>query len=158
MKDGQGRYGQPWATKKLDRLRRRQREQLRALPEKLIDELDAPRPAVQLEGDETLVELELRRQARAWSERPEAAGVLGDLTSNLAGDLLTETLQKTDLPMDAEFALEPIAHGNAMVREDELETRDADAYAAMRAFAILATMADRLADDAYLDPRVRQRA
>src|SRR5437762_3497548 len=103
MKDGQ-----PWATKKLDRLRREQRRQLRALPGKLVDALHAPRPAVQLEGDETLVELELRCQARAWAEHPVVADVLADLTSKLAGTVVVKTLQKIDMPMDAEFALEPI--------------------------------------------------
>jgi hypothetical protein len=83
--------------------------------------------------------------------------VLEDLTSKVASDVLVETLQKTDLPVDAEFALEPIAHWDRTVGETELELREPDAYAALGAFAILATMADRLADDAYLDPRVRRR-
>jgi hypothetical protein len=147
MRDGQFGYGQPWATKKIDRLRRRQRRQLRALPTKLVDELHAPRPAVQLEGDEALVEIELRRQAAAWSERPGVAEVIDDLSSRVATDVLVETLQKTDLPVDAEFALEPIARWDTPAGETELELRDPDAYAALRAFAILATMADRLADD-----------
>jgi hypothetical protein len=157
IKNGRGRHVQPWATKKLVRLRRRQRQQLRALPTKLVDELHVPRPAVQLEGDETLVEVELRRQARAWSERPEVADVLDDLTSKLAGDVLLETLQKTDLPVDAQFAIDPIRHRDTTVAETELEVQDPNAYAAVRAFAMLATMADRLADDAYLDPRVRHK-
>jgi hypothetical protein len=112
---------------------------------------------VQLEGDEVLVELELRRQAVAWSERPVVADVIDDLSSRVAADVLVETLQKTDLPVDAEFALEPIARWGTPAGETELELRDPDTYAALRAFAILATMADRLADDAYLDPRVRRR-
>jgi hypothetical protein len=152
MKDGQ-----PWATKKLDRLRREQRRQLRALPGKLVDEVHAPRPSVQLEGDETLVELELRYQARVWAERPVVADVLGDLTSKLASAVVVETLQKTDLPMDAEFALEPIVYRDRLPEDDALEVQEPDAYAALRAFSILATMADRLAEDDYLDPRVRQR-
>ena len=73
--------GHPWDTKKLRRLRRKQRRRLRALPSRVMAGLHAPRPAITLE--------------------------------------------------------------------------DANVHAALRAFATLAVMADRLTDDDYLDPRVR---
>ena len=112
--------------------------------------LHAPRPAITLEGDGTVVELELRRRARGWIEREGAADVLDELESRLPETLLVESLQKTDFPPDADPALDQFSSNG---RPSKLE--DASVNAALRAFATLAVMADRLSDDDYLDPRVR---
>ena len=75
--------GHPWDTKKLRRLRRKQRRQLRALPGRVVAGLHAPRPAITLEGDGAVVELELRRRAKGCIEREGAADVLDELESRL---------------------------------------------------------------------------
>jgi hypothetical protein len=142
--------GNPWDTKKLHRMRRKQRRQLRALPSRVIAGLDVPRPALTLEGDDVVVELELRRRARGCMEREGAADVLDELESRLPEALLVEALQKTDVPPEADPALKQFSSNGP---PPNLE--DASVHAALRAFATLAVMADRLSDDDYLDPRVR---
>jgi hypothetical protein len=142
--------GHPWDTKKLRRLRRKQRRQLRALPSRVMVGLHAPRPAITLEGDAAVVELELRRRAKDCVERDEAADVLDELGSRLPGTLLVEALQKTDFPPEADPALDQLSSNGPT---SKLE--NASIHAALRAFATLAVMADRLSDDDYLDPRVR---
>jgi hypothetical protein len=136
-----------WDTEKLRRLRRRQRRQLRALPSRVMAGLHAPRPAITLEG---VVELELRRRAKGCIEREGAADVLDELESRLPETLLVEALQKSDFPPDADPALNQFSSNGPTPKLD-----DASVHAAMRAFATLAVMADRLSDDDYLDPRVR---
>jgi hypothetical protein len=97
--------GHPWDTKKLRRLRRKQRRQLRALPSRVMAGLHAPRPAITLEGDGAVVELELRRRAKGCIEREGAADVLDELESRLPETLLVEALQKTEVPPEADPAL-----------------------------------------------------
>jgi hypothetical protein len=63
---------------------------------------------------------------------------------------LVEALQKTDFPPEADPALTQLSSNGPT---SNLE--DASVHAALRAFATLAVMADRLTDDDYLDPRVR---
>jgi hypothetical protein len=142
--------GNPWDTKKLRRLRSKQRRQLRALPSRVMAGLHAPRPAITLEGDGAVVELELRRRAKGWIEREGAADVLDELESRLPETLLVEALQKIDFPPEADPALTQLSSNGPT---SNLE--DASVHAALRAFATLAVMADRLTDDDYLDPRVR---
>jgi hypothetical protein len=142
--------GHPWDTKKLRRLRRKQRRQLRALPSRVMAGVHAPRPALTLEGDGAVVELELRRRAKGCIEREGAADVLDELESRLPETLLVEALQKTDFPPEADPALNQVSSNSP---KSNLE--DASVHAALRAFATLAVMADRLSDDDYLDPRVR---
>ena len=142
--------GQPWDTKKLRRLRKKQRRQLRALPSRVMAGLDAPRPAITLDGDGAVVELELRRRAKGCIEREGAADVLDELESRLPETLLVEALQKTDFPPEADPALNQSSSNGPT---SQLE--DASVHAALRAFATLTVMADRLSDDDYLDPRVR---
>jgi len=144
------RTGQPWNTKKLRRLQRKQRRQLRALPSRVMAGVHAPRPALTLEGDGAVVELELRRRAKGCIEREGAAEVLDDLESQLPETLLVEALQKTDFPPEADPALNQFSSNGPT---SKLE--DASVHASLRAFATLAVMADRLSDDDYLDPRVR---
>jgi hypothetical protein len=142
--------GNPWSTKKLRRMRSKQRRQLRALPSRVMAGLHAPRPAITLEGDGAVVELELRRRAKGCIEREGAADVLDELELQLPETLLGEALQKTDFPPDADPALDEFSPNGP---PSKLE--DASVHAALRAFATLAVMADRLSDDEYLDPRVR---
>jgi hypothetical protein len=142
--------GHPWDTKKLHRLRRKQRRQLRALPSRVTAGLHAPRPAITLDGDGAVVELELRRRAKGCIEREGAADVLDELESQLPETLLVEALQKTDVPPEADPALNEFSPNGQTPKLDE-----ANVHAALRAFATLAVMADRLSDDDYLDPRVR---
>jgi hypothetical protein len=142
--------GNPWDTKKLRRLRSKQRRQLRALPSRVMAGVHAPRPAITLEGDGAVVELELRRRAKGCIEREGAADVLDKLELQLPETLLGEALQKTDFPPDADPALNEFSSNGP---PSKLE--DASVHAALRAFATLAVMADRLSDDEYLDPRVR---
>jgi hypothetical protein len=123
---------------------------MRALPSVVIAGLHAPRPAVALEGDGMVVELALRRCARACAEREGVTDLLDALASQLPETLLVETLQKTDVPADADLALRSLAP-----KDPTLELRDASTQSALRAFAALAAMADHLSDDAYDDPRVR---
>jgi hypothetical protein len=144
------RNGQPWDTKKLRRLRRKQRRQLRALPSRVMAGVHAPRPALTLEGDGAVVELALRRRAKGCIEHEGAAEVLDDLESQLPETLLVEAVQKTDFPPEADPALDQLS---SKCPTSKLE--DASVHATLRAFATLAVMADRLADDDYLDPRVR---
>jgi hypothetical protein len=92
------RNGQPWDTKKLRRMRRKQRRQLRALPSRVMAGVHAPRPALTLEGDGAVVELELRRRAKGCIEREGAAEVLDDLESQLPETLLVEAVQKNGFP------------------------------------------------------------
>jgi hypothetical protein len=143
------RNGNPWETKKLRRLRRQQRRQLRALPSAVIAGLHAPRPAIALEGDGVIVELELRRRAREWVEREGADELLDALESKFPQTLLVETLQKTDVHAKADLALTQL-----LPQDTTPELEDANVHAALQAFATLAVMADRLSDDGYLDPRV----
>lgn len=143
------RDGHPWGTKKLRRLRRKQRRQLRALPSRVVAGLHTPRPAIALEGDGMIVELELRRRADDWVEREGVGHVLDEFESRLAQVLLAEALQNTDVTADAELVLK---QGEGRDTTPELE--DASLYAALRVFATLSIMADRLSDDDYLDPRV----
>jgi hypothetical protein len=142
--------GHPWDTKKLRRLRKKQRRQLRALPSRVMAGLHAPRPAITLEGDGAVVELELRRRAKGCIEREGAADVLDELESRLPETLLVEALQKTDFPPEADPALNQFSSNGPTSKLD-----DASVHAALRAFATLAVMADRLSDDEFLDPRVR---
>jgi hypothetical protein len=142
--------GNPWDTKKLRRLQSKQRRQLRALPSRVMAGLHAPRPAITLEGDGAVVELELRRRAKGCIEREGAADVLDELELRLPETLLGEALQKTDFPPDADPALNEFSSNGP---PSKLE--DASVHAALRAFATLAVMADRLSHDEYLDPRVR---
>lgn len=142
--------GNPWETKKLRRLRRKQRRQLRALPSRVTAGLHAPRPALTLEGDGAVVELELRRRAKGCIEREGAADVLDELEARLPEILLVEALQKTDFPPEADPALNQFSSNGPTPKLE-----DASVHAALRAFATLAVMADRLSDDDYLDPRVR---
>ena len=79
-----------------------------------------------------------------------AADVLDELESRLPETLLVEALQKTDFPPEADPALNQFASNGPT---SKLE--DASVHAALRVFAALAVMADRLSDDDYLDPRVR---
>jgi hypothetical protein len=144
------RNGHPWETKKLQRLRRQQRRQLRALPSTVIAGLHAPRPAIALEGDGAIVELELRRRARECVEREGTGDLLDELESKFPQTLLVETLQKTDIPANADIALTQLAP-----QDTTAELGDANVHAALQAFATLAVMADHLSDDGYLDPRVR---
>lgn len=143
------RDGSPWDTKKLRRLRRRQRRQMRALPSVVIGGVHAPRPAVALDGDGTVVELELRRRADDCIEREGVADLLDELTSRLPETVLVETLQKTDVPADAVVAFESLSP-----RDEMPEVRDEKVQAGLRAFATLAAMADRLSGDDYVDPRI----
>jgi hypothetical protein len=140
----------PWETKKLRRLRRKQRRQLRALPSTVIAGLHAPRPAIALEGDGVIVELELRRRAKECVEREQADDLLDERESKLPQTLLAETLQKTDIPATADLALNQLAPPDTAA-----ELGDANVHTAWQAFATLAVMADRLSDDGYLDRRVR---
>ena len=142
--------GHPWETKKLRQLRRTQRRQLRALPSTVIAGVQAPRPAIALEGDGAVVELELRRRAREWVEREGADGLVDELESSFPQTLLVETLEKTDVPPNTDLALTQLA---PKATTPELE--DANVHAALQVFATLAVMADHLSDDGYLDPRVR---
>jgi hypothetical protein len=144
------RNGHPWETKKLRRLRRQQRRLLRALPSTVIAGLHAPRPAIALEGDGVIVELELRRRARECVEREGADDLLDELGSKFPQTLLVETLQKTEVPATADFALTQLAPPDTTP-----ELGDGNVHAALQAFATLVVMADRLSDDGYLDPRVR---
>jgi hypothetical protein len=144
------RNGQPWDTKKLRRMRRKQRRQLRALPSRVMAGVHAPRPALTLEGDGAVVELELRRRAKGCIEREGTAEVLDDLESQLPETLLVEAVQKTDFPPEADSALNQFSS-----KGPTSKLEDASVHTALRAFATLAVMADRLSDDDYLDPRVR---
>jgi len=148
--DGRMPNGNPWETKKLRRLRRKQRRQLRALPSTVIAGSHAPRPAIALEGDGVIVELELRRRARECVERESADALLDELESKFPQTLLVETLQKTDVPAQADLAFTQLVPQGTTP-----ELGDAKVHAALQAFATLAVMADRLSDDGYLDPRVR---
>jgi hypothetical protein len=112
--------------------------------------LEAPRPAITLEGDGAVVELELRRRAKGCIEREGADDVLDELESRLPEALLVEALQKTGLPPEADPALNQLSSHGPMSKID-----GASVHAALRAFATLAVMADRLSDDDYRDPRVR---
>jgi hypothetical protein len=141
--------GNPWETKKLRRLRRKQRRQLRALPSTVVAGLHTPRPAIALEGDGVIVELELRRRARECVEREGADALLDELESQFPQTLLVETLQKTDVPPKADLACTQL-----VAQDTTPELGDANVHA-LQAFATLAVMADRLSDDDYLDPRVR---
>lgn len=96
-----------------------------------------------------IVELELRRRADDWVEREGVGHVLDEFESRLAQVLLAEALQNTDVTADAELVLK---QGEGRDTTPELE--DASLYAALRVFATLSIMADRLSDDDYLDPRV----
>jgi hypothetical protein len=142
--------GHPWETKKLRRLRRMQRRQLRALPSRVMAGLHAPRPAITLEGDGAVVELELRRRAKGCIGGNGAAEVLDELESRLPQTLLVEALQKTEVPPEADPALR-----QSSPKDLTPKLEDASVHTALRAFATLAVMADRLSDDDYLDPRVR---
>ena len=139
----------PWDTKKLHRLRRRQRRQLRALPSRVVAGLHAPRPAITLEGDGAVVELELRRRAKGSIEGSGADDVLDELESRLPQTLLVEALEKTEVPPEADPALK-----QSSPKDLTPKLEDASVHTALRAFATLAVMADRLSDDDYLDPRV----
>jgi hypothetical protein len=97
-----------------------------------------------------VVELELRRRARGCIEREGAADVLDELESRLPETLLVEALQKTDFPPEADPALNQFSSNGPT---SKLE--DASVHTALRAFATLAVMADRLSEDEYFDPRVR---
>ena len=143
------RDGHAWGTKKLQRLRRKQRRQIRALPSRVVAGLHTPRPAIALEGDGVIVELELRRRADDWVEREGVGHFLDEFESRLPEVLLADALQNTDVPADAEIVLK-----EAEGRDTTPELEDASAYAALRVFATLSIMADRLSDDDYLDPRV----
>jgi len=131
-------------------MRRKQRRQLRALPSRVMAGVHAPRPALTLEGDGAVVELELRRRAKGCIEREGAAEVLDDLESQLPETLLVEAVQKTDFPPEADSALNQFSS-----KGPTSKLEDASVHTALRAFATLAVMADRLSDDDYLDPRVR---
>ena len=141
--------GHPWDTKKLHRLRRRQRRQLRALPSRVVAGLHAPRPAITLEGDGAVVELELRRRAKGCVEGNGADDVLDELESRLPQTLLVEALQRTEVSPEADLALT-----QSSPKDLTPKLEDTSVHTALRSFATLAVMADRLSDDDYLDPRV----
>jgi hypothetical protein len=91
--------------------------------------LHAPRPALTLEGDGTVVELELRRRAKGCIEREGAADVLDELESRLPETLLVEALQKTDFPAEAAPALNQSSSNGPTAKLE-----DASVHAALRAF------------------------
>ena len=151
--------GHPWATDELDQLRADQRRRLRNLPDSLLGELSEYDPArvVANADDRLLLELTLRQHINE-------AGTLKALTESLdgaAGVYLVAALFE-----DAAFN-SPLVRGrelfepdsqSATLRRRDLRAKENDldtvGDAAVLRYVHLLTLADRLADDGYVDPRL----
>jgi hypothetical protein len=149
------RPGHPWATNELDELRARQRQQLRAVPRRLLADLNVVSPVIRHDEDRGLVEMEFRRRARHWAEKDPAKKTLERLEALLPAVVLSAMVSATQIDEDV---LGPDLGVLAKEKtDDEGIVTDADAQAALRAFGAWAAMADQVAGD-YSDPRLRASA
>jgi hypothetical protein len=147
------RPGHPWETKELDELRARQRQQLRAVPRRLLADLNVVSPVMRHDEDRGLVEMEFRRRAQQWAEKDPAKKTLERLEALLPAVVLSAMVSATQID---EEVLGPDLDVLAKEKtDDEGIVTDADAQAALRAFAAWAAMADQVAGN-YSDPRLGQ--
>jgi hypothetical protein len=146
------RPGHPWETNELDELRARQRQQLRAVPRRLLADLNVVSPVIRHDEDRGLVEMEFRRRARDWAEKDPAKKTLERLEALLPAVVLSAMVSATQID---EEVLGPDLGVLAKEKpDDEGVVTDAGAQAALRAFGAWAAMADQVAGD-YSDPRLR---
>jgi len=146
------RPGHPWETNELDELRARQRQQLRAVPRRLLADLNVVSPVIRHDEDRGLVEMEFRRRARHWAEGDPAKKTLERLEALLPAVVLSAMVSATEID---EEVLGPDLGVLAKEKpDDEGVVTDAGAQAALRAFGAWAAMADQVAGD-YSDPRLR---
>jgi hypothetical protein len=149
------RPGHPWQTKELDELRARQRQQLRAVPGRLLADLKVVSPVVRHDEDRGLVEMEFRRLARHWAEQDPAKQTLKRLEALLPAVVLSAVVRAAQIDEEVLGTdLDVLAKEKT---DDEGVVTDAGAQAALRAFAAWAAMADQIAGD-YSDPRLRASA
>jgi hypothetical protein len=153
--DGVMRPGHPWETEELDELRARQRQQLRAVPGRLLADLNVVNPVMHHDEDRGLVEMAFRRRARHWAEKDPAKTTLERLEALLPAVVLSAMVRAAHID-EAVLGPDLDALGKEKT-DDEGVVRDAGAQTALRAFAAWAAMADQVAGD-YSDPRLRASA
>src|SRR6266545_7496611 len=90
------RPGHPWETNELDELRARQRQQLRAVPRRLLADLNVVSPVIRHDEDRGLVEMEFRRRARHWAEKDAAKKTLERLEALLPAVVLSDSERQAD--------------------------------------------------------------
>jgi hypothetical protein len=149
------RPGHPWETNELDELRARQRQQLRAVPRRLLADLNVVNPVIRHDEDRGLVEMEFRRRARHWAEKDPAKKTLERLEALLPAVVLAAMVSATQI--DEEVLGPDLGVLAKEKTDDEGIVTDAGAQAALRAFGAWAAMADQVAGD-YSDPRLRASA
>ena len=149
------RPGHPWETNELDELRARQRQQLRAVPRRLLADLNAVSPVIRHDEDRGLVEMEFRRRARHWAEKDPAKKALERLEALLPAVVLAAMVSATQI--DEEVLGPDLGVLAKEKTDDEGIVTDAGDQAALRAFGAWAAMADQVAGD-YSDPRLRASA
>ena len=149
------RPGHPWETNELDELRARQRQQLRAVPRRLLADLNVVSPVMRHDEDRGLVEMEFRRRARHWAEKDPAKKALERLEALLPAVVLSAMVSATQI--DEEVLGPDLGVLAKEKTDDEGIVTDAGAQAALRAFGAWAAMADQVAGD-YSDPRLRASA
>lgn len=156
------RTGFPFASDELYELRREQRTALRGVPKWMVDSValerwkHVPPPP----GDERFAELALRRSLRTRFKNEALSSWLESSARSEEQAILEATLRGVDEANDGDAArlrsMISEAHRAANRVDLEGELDDPGLYGLLLTVIPLLAIADQLADDGYVDSRVRE--